>query len=328
MSGNVFILPLFTGYNYDFTINWGDGVIEYNNGHQDLVHQYSNKGIYDIVITGLVECIYQFDTDCVVEFRINSNELKQIEDGISLLHLEKLYIHPQWQKSLLSGYDVNPPNINCQVLPLSIDNSTWIIYDLNQFSLLFNQLKYVHIDNFYFDDENITNINGLFKNHPNEFLDVTKFHYTPNNILSVMSLYENTKFDYIELSFPNATDYRSVCKSAQAHHIDCNIPYGANNLKMDNAFMNTTQLTSFDFSPTHLHPDKIISGLDTMFKNSNVLAYDDNYDKLLNAWQNTSKSSVEFDAGNAKYSDDGKDARDYLIGTKLWTIIDLDKKIN
>lgn len=50
-------LPLRSGFNYNFTVDWGDGetdeITSYND--PDLDHLYNNSGDYQITITGLVE---------------------------------------------------------------------------------------------------------------------------------------------------------------------------------------------------------------------------------------------------------------------------------
>jgi len=48
-----------------------------------------------------------------------------------------------------------------------------------------------------------------------------------------------------------------------------------------------------------------------------------NYDDILIKWSQLSlQNNVEFNAGDSKYSSDAKDARQYIIDTYNWTIID------
>ena len=54
-------LPLRSGYNYDFTVDWGDGSSTSTvTAHDDTdrTHTYANAGEYTVTITGLVEAWY------------------------------------------------------------------------------------------------------------------------------------------------------------------------------------------------------------------------------------------------------------------------------
>ena len=59
-TGSTFDLPLRSGYNYDFIVDWGDGsnstITSYNDS--DNLHTYSTHGTYEIKITGLCEAWY------------------------------------------------------------------------------------------------------------------------------------------------------------------------------------------------------------------------------------------------------------------------------
>ncbi|MBN2436530.1 MAG: Ig domain-containing protein, partial [Spirochaetes bacterium] len=49
------LIPLNSTGNYDFTIDWGDGTVETYSGlvHNDVDHEYTDKGVYTVVITGI-----------------------------------------------------------------------------------------------------------------------------------------------------------------------------------------------------------------------------------------------------------------------------------
>ena len=52
-ASDTFILPTF-GAGFDFTVEWGDAVVEsYQGSPGNITHQYSSPGIYDIKISGL-----------------------------------------------------------------------------------------------------------------------------------------------------------------------------------------------------------------------------------------------------------------------------------
>ena len=50
-------LPLASGLNYDFTVQWGDGAVDRITSFSSLqkTHEYLSPGIYTITINGLVE---------------------------------------------------------------------------------------------------------------------------------------------------------------------------------------------------------------------------------------------------------------------------------
>ena len=50
-------MPLVSGYNYDFTVDWGDGESSEITAHddEDKTHSYENEGDYNLVIEGTLE---------------------------------------------------------------------------------------------------------------------------------------------------------------------------------------------------------------------------------------------------------------------------------
>ena len=56
-GSNQFTLPLTTG-TYDYTVDWGDGVVESYTSSANQTHTYSSAGTYDIRITGTFPRIF------------------------------------------------------------------------------------------------------------------------------------------------------------------------------------------------------------------------------------------------------------------------------
>ena len=54
VEGGVVSLPLLGGFNYDFTVDWGDGQVTAHDSAAAL-HAYDKAGIYTIKVSGLVE---------------------------------------------------------------------------------------------------------------------------------------------------------------------------------------------------------------------------------------------------------------------------------
>jgi surface protein len=54
-ANNQFKLPMISNGNYNFTINWGDSVIQKFNGYSNITHTYSSPGTYIIAINGTFE---------------------------------------------------------------------------------------------------------------------------------------------------------------------------------------------------------------------------------------------------------------------------------
>ncbi len=53
-EGGIVNLPLLGGFNYDFTVDWGDGQVTEHDGAM-VSHAYEEAGIYTVKITGLLE---------------------------------------------------------------------------------------------------------------------------------------------------------------------------------------------------------------------------------------------------------------------------------
>lgn len=304
-------------------IDWGDGTIEYINTGGEIFHTYT-KGVFTITINGLVEMFGQFDADSVTEFTIDSSDLKNIEDGLSLQHLEKLYIHKNWQKELEPGVGVNLPNKSFSILPVNSNQSTWVIYDIYNFSSIYNNATgNVNIDNFIFADNNITNISGLFRGNSMSSLnhEFDKFQIPTNQITNVSHFCSSTNFAYYDYwSFPNANNYTSFLSYSNVSSVDTTIK--GNNLIMDYAFYNTNNITNFNvnFANGYLHPDNIDSGFNTMFEGSTALANEDNFNNLLYYWGNTTKYNINFNAGLVDITDGDINLRNQLT-QKGWTFI-------
>lgn len=62
------IASLIASSNKLLNIYWGDGTFTYNvsGTNQTVTHQYENAGEYDIIITGVIEDITNFSTNCIV----------------------------------------------------------------------------------------------------------------------------------------------------------------------------------------------------------------------------------------------------------------------
>ncbi len=61
---NTVTLPLRSGYEYDFTVNWGDGTqLQTFTTYRDITHNYQNAGEYTVTITGPKFPVWYFNND-------------------------------------------------------------------------------------------------------------------------------------------------------------------------------------------------------------------------------------------------------------------------
>ena len=67
-----------TGYNY--TIDWGDGIIE-KNLRSDAIHQYISAGKHTVQITGDFPAIYSYASSLDEEDFVNVEEYKRLNRG-------------------------------------------------------------------------------------------------------------------------------------------------------------------------------------------------------------------------------------------------------
>tara|TARA_R110002051_G_scaffold137916_4_gene210583 strand:- start:7391 stop:10438 length:3048 start_codon:yes stop_codon:yes gene_type:complete len=54
---NQITIPTFSGETYDYTVDWGDGIIE-SNLTSDATHSYASSGLYQVTISGIFPRIY------------------------------------------------------------------------------------------------------------------------------------------------------------------------------------------------------------------------------------------------------------------------------
>ncbi len=61
-AGESITIPINSSYNYDFTVDWGDGsttaVATNNPSNADLIHTYTSTDTYTVTITGTFPAIY------------------------------------------------------------------------------------------------------------------------------------------------------------------------------------------------------------------------------------------------------------------------------
>lgn len=287
---------------YNFIVDWGDG----NKNHVtqywvNSEHTYEKHGEYVITLTGLVEGFGSFSTDNYkithIEFK-NKGELKYLWQGFyDTINLKSFTTkYDEWGDDL---QDVTSLFRGCKSLT-DVYVSNWNLPNVKSTEALFfdcTSLKSIDITTL--NTLNLTNMSYMFQNCKSiEEIDVSNWNLT--NFSS------------------NFKQVFNDCESLKYLHVD---DWNVKDMLAENRFFQFFNCTSL----RNLNVTKWDVSLATnlnLFWNTSAIAH--NYDDVLNAWSKQDvQYGVYFNAGLAKYTIKGVEARNYLINEKGWSIQDL-----
>ena len=166
-ASNRIAIPTYPGENYDYSIDWGDGLID-NNVTESIVHTYDVSGIYQISITGQFPRIY-----------FNNSGDK-----------EKLILVNQWGAINWSSMEKAFSGcINLDVVALDIPNLSGV----NDLSYLFNGCTSLVGTNSFsnWDISNVTNMRAVFMDTDSFNQDIGGWN--TSEVVNMAELFKNSK---------------------------------------------------------------------------------------------------------------------------------------
>ena len=194
-TGSSFDLPLRSGYNYNFVVDWGDGAINTITSYDDAdkLHTYSAHGIYRIKITGLCEAWYFNNTG-------DKNKLIRIDDfgDVGFINMDYAFrgctnltslgvIYPKWCKDVVSMNLMFRDCVNIERL----DISSWDVSNVtSMIGMFYNCIKLNYIDIKYWDVINLTSTVIMFDGCSSlEKIDLDIWNSI--NLLSTQQMFSN-----------------------------------------------------------------------------------------------------------------------------------------
>ena len=302
-TGSSFNLPLRSGFEYDFVVDWGDGssniITSYNQAEK--LHTYSTGGVYTISITGLCEAWFSY-------FSADRLKLTSIDQwgNTGFVNMENAFfgcdklttvndIDGTWCSSVTNMQSMF---MNCESLT-TLDVSTWDVFNVTDMNgMFFGCSSLTTLDVSTWDVSNVTNMGGMFGNCSLlTTLDVSTWDVSNVTIMTSMffGCSSLTTLDVSTWDVSNVTD-------------------------MQQMFMSCESLTTLDVSTWDVSN---VEDMQYMF----LLAPLDtpSYDALLIGWSQlpSLQSNVNLYVTPAKYSAGAAaDARQYIIDTYKWFIQD------
>ncbi len=292
-SGESITIPTYTSEYYDYTVDWGDGNSDMN-VPGNISHTYANAGTYTVSICGTFPRIY---------FNNSGDRLK-------IKSIE------QWGTNAWSS--MNSAFMGAENL---VSNAT-DMPDLSMVSDMYGMFAYARKFN---GDANFGNWNvGNVTDMKGMFGGASVFNYpiggwNVGNVTDMESMFHGaTLFNQNIGSWDvsSVTTMKNMFNAAMRFNQDLS-NWDVGNVSTMNAMF--FHANSFDQNIGGWNVSNV-TDMANMFRS--VALSTANYDALLNGWNNLSlKDNVRFSGGNSKYCA-GRAARNYMTGTRGWTITD------
>lgn len=201
-----------SSYSYDYTVDFGDGVIN-TNVTGDITHTYSSAGIYTVKISGTFPSLFQCCT--TNNTIINSQKLRSLEQwgNIQWLSMKRMFYY--CSNMVVNATD--SPDLS-QVTDMSemftynfyinqnINN--WDVSNVTNMNSMFKSCYYFNqpLDNW--DVSNVTDMNEMFRNCNNFNQDISDWVFNTglsnlNNFLSGTNL-SIVNYDKLLLTLSNS----------------------------------------------------------------------------------------------------------------------------
>ena len=293
-------LPLREGFNYDFTVDWGDGsssqVTSYDD--TDITHTYGAAGDYTVTISGLVESWF-FD---------GGNRLSDYNDHFQIISVKdfgrvgwkNLYYAFEGCTNLTTfkGGDVSQVTEMDSMLSytlrldsLSVEN--WDVSNVRNMTSMFHSASLANPNVSDWDVSNVTNMTSMFSGATSANPDVSRWNVS--NVTRMGGMFDGATSanpDVSRWNVSNVTDMSSMFSGATSANPD---------------------MSGWNFSS--------VNDMLRMFQD--VTLSTTNYSNLLIRINATTQTdSVTLDGGNSKYNASGETARNELVNNRSWTITD------
>ena len=242
-------LPLKEGYNYNFTVNWGDEssseVTSYDDS--DITHTYDTAGTYTVTISGTVEAWYfndGEDKNNIISVKnlgdvgwkdLNGafwgcTNLKELYGGnvSGVINMEDMFRNNSSLANLdISQWDVsNVTNMHDMFISnsslVSLDISQWDVSSVTDMSGMFSQASLTNLDVSQWDISNVTDMNSMFSQaYFLANLDVS--HWNVSNATTMEEMFNSVSLanpDVSQWNVSNVTVMRSMFRKASLANPD------------------------------------------------------------------------------------------------------------
>ena len=291
-------LPLVNGYNYDFTVDWGDGSsISEITAHDDIdkTHTYAEAKDYNLVIEGTLEAWSFNDAG-------DKDKIRSVESfgDLGYKNLSGAFHGCDNLGAFKGGVTSGVTNMARMFLfapNVNLDVSDWDISAVTNMNSMFSGARSADPDVSSWDVSAVINMNSMFQGVISADLDVSNWDVSAvTNMNSMFFGAPNVNPDVSNWDVSAVRDMRSMF-------------FDAPNANPDASSWNVSAVTS----------------MGSMFSNSGLSTA--NYDAFLINLANNNASvdlwNVTLGASGIKYSsDDAETARNTLKNDRGWTITD------
>lgn len=247
-------LPLRSGFNFDFVINWGDGTIEELQSPMASVdHSYASSGDYTVTIYGTIEAWY-FNGD--------------INNAPKLLRVNNL--------GDMGWTNLEQAFAGCDHLTFFTGGNTSLVTNM---SYMFHRASLSDsIDVSSFDTSNVTNMSNMFYESNLTSIDVSNFNTSAVTDMSGMFALTaiNTPLDLSSFDTSSVTTMAGMFNSSSAiPSLDLSSFDTSNVTDMFGMFRNLSSITSLDlsnFNTLNVVSAGVSTGFDNMFSSMSSLS--------------------------------------------------------
>ena len=321
-------LPLLSGGNYSFTVNWGDGNTDVITTWTDAnkVHTYGDSSSYNVTIVGTIQG-FSYEDAGVAD--ANRQHLIKIDEWGDLeIFGTNTYVFGKCNN--LTGFASNGPTLSntnslvgffyqCTSLTNITNFPTWDISNVNTFESLFELCSSIETNALDLETKDIVNMSFMFNGCSVFNADITTWN--TSGVTTMKSMFKNcAQFNKNIGSWDTSsvTDMTEMFRGAAQFNFSINEWNVSGVTNMDGMFKGAT-----DFDGRVDWGDiSSLSGLTEFMPN--ITYSTSNYDSLLNTWASSPiiQYGVTADFGGIQYTVTGEPGRDTLTGPNGWTIND------
>ncbi len=330
-------IPIYSGYNYDMKIDWGDGTVDTytGDGSTKPLHTYATAGEYEISITGLCESIkfygtneksklknvlsfgdtglkniYQALRECdnissidvgtnILDDLIEIREAFRAVSATEILNLDHFDVSGCTRINMLFAY--------ATALTTIPNVSNWDTSNITEMELVFQSVENITTppDVSEWDTSNVTTMRGMYRNMTN----ITEPPDFSNWDVSKVETFVWFMQDLTGLTTP--PDF-SNWNTASVKYLE-------------SFFRGASSLGEIgDIGVENFNISNLLNGQYAFYSMTFSISA---YDKILINWAAQSpniQDNVTMHFGNSKYTPGGaaEDARDVLTGTHGWNLSD------
>ena len=337
-------LPLRSGFNYDFTVDWGDGTTTEVTSWDDVdkTHTYASTGTYTITITGLLETLYFNNTSSDKDDIISISEL----GTVGWKSFENAFYGCTNLGSVAGGDTSEVTDMKWMFYTasnVSPDTSGWDTSNVKDMSNMFNSASVATPDTTNWNTSQVTLMEGMFRGA--NTADPVTTNWDTSQVTSMRNMFWDastanpvtTNWDTSQVTdmsnmFRNATNANPDTENWDTSNVtDMRVMfYNADSANPNTENWDTSKVTSMRnmFAETSLaDPDmsgwdfSSLTDIELIFSNASLST--SNYDSMLIQLDATAPAGLILDVGTTKFTSSSlaEAARNNLT-VSGWTIND------